>query len=365
VSQVVNMIILFVSPRYHTNQIPFVRFLISQGHEVAFDVIRTGQSEDHSLLTPHLMTVSKRRSRLLPDVAAYQRRLRALKPDVIVIRGLPRHYAVTAATAARLSRIPIVLVTEGPVHAEPALRRDLMRSLVMRTFAAPMYSPVAGDRRHPKTHPTFHYIPFAADLPDRAKASWFEAGSSRVLTIGKFIPRKNHLLLVRAVHALRQRLDVKLTIIGEVSTPSHQRHHAEVEAEIAALGLEADVTVRTNLSHAEVKREFLSHDLFVLPSRSEPASVSILEGMAFGLPVICSSTNGTRWYIEHGRNGFVFRSDDLEDLEAKIDQALVDRDALTRMGAHSRHLAATVHAPESIYHSFVGLVARPHRVGGP
>jgi glycosyltransferase involved in cell wall biosynthesis len=231
----------------------------------------------------------------------------------------------------------------------------------MRAFAAPMYSPVAGDRAHPKTHPTFHYLPFAADLPEAPKASWFEGGSVHILSIGKFIRRKNHLLLVRAVHALRQRFDVKLTIIGEVSTSGHAQHHAEVEAEIAALGLEADVTLRTNLRHAEVKEAFRQHDLFVLPSRSEPASVSILEGMAFGLPVICSSTNGTQWYIERGRNGFVFRSDDVEDLTAKVEEAIADRDELARMGARSRHLAATVHAPESIYHAFMGLVARSTR----
>jgi glycosyltransferase involved in cell wall biosynthesis len=333
--------------------------LVSQGHDVTYDVIQIGQSEDHSVLTPRLMMESQRRSRLLRDVVAYRRRLRTLRPDVIVIRSIPKHFALTAAVAARSAGTPIILVTQGPVHVAPSWRRDLMRSIVMSAFRAPMISPVAGDRKRPKVHPNFHYLPFAADLSNDPKASWSTEGSVHILTIGKFVSRKNHLLLVRAFHSLRQRFDVKLTIIGEVSTASHERHYAEVEAEIKALGLDADVALRTNLSHAEVKAAFPQHDLFVLPSRAEPASVSILEGMSFGLPVICSSTNGTRCYIDEGRNGYVFKSDDVEDLVAKMEDVIRDRTRLAQMGAVSRNLAATVHAPSSIYHAFMGLLAHP------
>ena len=78
--------------------------------------------------------------------------------------------------------------------------------------------------------------------------------------------------------------------------------------------------------------------LFVLASRDEPAAVSPLEAMAHSLPVVCSDSNGTRGYIRHGVNGFVFATDDHDDLVACLDrfdrrQEAADRDGPAQLRA--------------------------------
>jgi glycosyltransferase involved in cell wall biosynthesis len=356
------MRILFVAPRYHTNQLPFVRVLLERGHEVVFDVVRIGASEDHSLVRPNLMQTALGGRFRLGKLLGYRRRLKILEPDVVVVKGLPdplsRPFAATAAISARLAGIPVVFYTQTPVHRPYSTRRDLTQRFLMGAFAATRYSPVEGDPRHRRVHRDYHYLPFAADVPIVDKSTWYRDGFVDILTIGKFVERKNHLLMIRAFSEVRQTLDLRLTIVGEVSSPSHEQHHAEVMEAIRANGIADSVTVMTNLGHGELLRTYAHHDLFVLPSRSEPAAVSILEAMACGLPVICSSTNGTRCYIEPGRNGLIFTSDDQRDLAQNVAAAAGDRNALRRMGEHSRTLATTVHDPERIYQAFMDIVSR-------
>ena len=45
---------VFVAPRFHTNQYEIVKTLQNNGHNVEFNVVEIGHTEDHSLLIPKL-----------------------------------------------------------------------------------------------------------------------------------------------------------------------------------------------------------------------------------------------------------------------------------------------------------------------
>ena len=51
-------VILFVAPRYHTNQVGIVRALMNHGHDVHFHVRTKGFTEDYSLVEPKLFPES-------------------------------------------------------------------------------------------------------------------------------------------------------------------------------------------------------------------------------------------------------------------------------------------------------------------
>lgn len=55
----------------------------------------------------------------------------------------------------------------------------------------------------------------------------------------------------------------------------------------------------------DVIKYYALADVVVLPSRSEAFGMSILEGMACGLPVIVSHNSGVADLIRHGENGFL------------------------------------------------------------
>lgn len=52
------MRIAFIAPRYHTNQISLVKYLIKSKNVVSFYVTRIGKSEDHSSLKPKIIKLS-------------------------------------------------------------------------------------------------------------------------------------------------------------------------------------------------------------------------------------------------------------------------------------------------------------------
>lgn len=368
------MKILFVAPRFHTNQVPFVEGLLEAGHDVAFDVVYHGVSEDHTIVTPTVIEpaqlsawLQRRRAptnlgddhadHTFPSFWAYLQRLRAMEPDVIVIRDPNRPFSTVAAVAARLLGIKIVLYTQGDTHARPDRRKGFLRAVLLHGLNAQWYSSVSGDRKLPKVHERFHYLPLAADVRRTFKTSWFDDDRVHLLSVGKFFPRKNHLLLLSSFKALRDVHPMHLTLVGEVSTPEHAAHYAEVQAFARDHGLERDVTVATNVPFAQMGEVYAKHDVFVMPSRREPVGVSVLEAMAHGLPVVCSTTNGARWYVEPGRSGRIFESDDLEDLTRTLAAIVSDREGMRAMGARGRELVETVHHPQTVARAFEAIVA--------
>ena len=117
-------------------------------------------------------------------------------------------------------------------------------------------------------------------------------------------------------------------------------------------GLQDRISFFTNLNKARVMEEYAKADLYVIPSTGEPASITVIEGMAFSIPVISGSDNGTANYIEEGKTGYVFKDCDQQDLESKIEAVISDRRRLQEMGR-----AAYAHVKENFqFERYYGVV---------
>lgn len=79
------------------------------------------------------------------------------------------------------------------------------------------------------------------------------------------------------------------------------------------------------------------YDLLVQPSRFEGFGLTVIEGMAAGLPVLVSDVEGPLEIIGHGRYGYYFRSEDVSDCVKQI-LAIISR-CTTRDFADERNLA--------------------------
>ena len=94
-----------------------------------------------------------------------------------------------------------------------------------------------------------------------------------------------------------------------------------------------------------------------MPSIEEAASISQIEAMAHGLPVICSDDNGTAHYVKHGVNGFVVKADKESMIQA-LDYFLENPQEIEAFGSRSVELVQTEFNIEEAYCNLLRLLKR-------
>ena len=153
-----------------------------------------------------------------------------------------------------------------------------------------------------------------------------QEGETFAFTVGNVIPRKNQAVLIRAVKELCDP-GFHLFIAGDGPLDEALKDLSRelgVEKQIHLLGFRRDVY---RLSSAA--------DLFLFSSRQEGLSVSVMEAMACGLPIVASSIRGNTDLIDPGLGGFLVEPDDAAGFADGIRRILADPDSRKRMKAHN------------------------------
>jgi len=131
-----------------------------------------------------------------------------------------------------------------------------------------------------------------------------------IVFVGRVAPEKNLDVLVRALALLPSELGATLTIVGDGEMIP------KLTAQAKELGLEDRVRFLGFVSD-EVKQQALTNaTVFAMPSTAELQSISSLEGMASGLPVVAADSMALPHLIDG--NGYLFTPGDEHDLAAKL-----------------------------------------------
>jgi glycosyltransferase involved in cell wall biosynthesis len=145
----------------------------------------------------------------------------------------------------------------------------------------------------------------------------------RILYSGRIVAEKGVTTLVRALAKLRAvpgLAGTRLTLLGPVLG---QQYEAQLEVLIADLGLGGAIEFLPHCPRREVPEVFRKHDVLAFPSEwPEPFSITLLEAMATGLPVVSTVRGGSVEVLRDGENGVVFRAGDALDLAEKLAWAL-------------------------------------------
>jgi len=99
-------------------------------------------------------------------------------------------------------------------------------------------------------------------------------------------------------------------------------------------------------SKDKTAEEMRKADIMVMPSLLEGLSLTILECMASGTPVISSENAGGLDLIEDGKNGFIFPIRNTDKLKEKIEWCYHNRDKLSEMGKICRNIITETYSTD-------------------
>lgn len=91
----------------------------------------------------------------------------------------------------------------------------------------------------------------------------------------------------------------------------------------------------------DLSRWYASADVFIFPSTTETLGNVVLEALASGLPSVVVDRGGPQDLIAHGRNGYVARANDIEDIADAVERLLTDSTLRGRMSEAARESAAS------------------------
>lgn len=260
--------------------------------------------------------------------------------------------APTAALAARLRRLPLVVSLHGSdvFLAErnrafaTAARWSFERAarvtacsddLVQRAIA------LGADERTTEWIPygadakAFHVAPTAAA---RLRAQLgLDADTVMLLAVGRMVYKKGFEFLVRALPVVLERApNLRLVFAG------YGDLRGELEAQAHALGLNGHVTFAGRVPRADIPTYFAASDVVVVPSvRDAAGNVDglpnvLLEGMAAARPIVASNIAGFPDVLGNGAGGLLVPEQDPAALAEAIVRLSTDAGLRAQLGAQGR-----------------------------
>lgn len=147
----------------------------------------------------------------------------------------------------------------------------------------------------------------------------------KVVFSGRFGDRKGVLDLVKAFDEASFSVPVELYLFGD----------GEVErvCNAVAQAKKKDlIKVSSWLQHDEYIKRLPEFDLLVLPSYAERFSMSLVEALGFGIPVISTFVGGTAEVVEDGVCGILCQPGDIQSIARALEKLVNDRDLRIQMG---------------------------------
>lgn len=191
------------------------------------------------------------------------------------------------------------------------------------------------------------------DKVEHLRKKYITPGVFNIGMVGRTDKSKRHEIVFKALSGIKK--DFNLMILGFSEKEKIER--------MKQLALSCGMNER-NLSfcgfHQDIAPFYKVFDLTVLPSPGEGLGLSIIESMAGGAPCIGADGGGLREIITDGKDGFMFKPEDYNDLANKINLLLEHKELRDKFVSNGRKKArekfsieTTVKKTEELFYRLV------------
>ena len=165
------------------------------------------------------------------------------------------------------------------------------------------------------------------DIDSKRKELGIPANSTIIVSVGELNRNKNHEVIIRALAEINNS-NIHYIICGKGPLKDYLMKLSKelhLDQNVHILGYRKDVI--------EILK---SSDIFAFPSIREGLSVSMMEAMAAGLPVVCSEIRGNTDLIKDGEGGIIVKTTDIMAYAISIRKIMGDDQLINYMGEFNR-----------------------------
>jgi glycosyltransferase involved in cell wall biosynthesis len=174
-----------------------------------------------------------------------------------------------------------------------------------------------------------------------------------VIFTGRLVSYKGLFLLVRVWQEIqRNHANVRLLIVGSGGLDIHDCE-ASLKWFVSTNGLHGSVEFTGSVDN--VYDYLRASDIFAFPTQNEAFGISLIEGMACGLPVVSTPVGGVNDILRNEHNGLVVAVDHFQQLYQALDTLLTDHALSSGLGRAARQTVQERYSAKNVTQQYVEL----------
>lgn len=275
------------------------------------------------------------------------------KPDVIFSFCIKANYRATMATVGM--DIPVIIsVRSDPKVDYVGKKNELVNKLFLNKAAGCVFQTEEAQSFFDQVLQEKSTI-ICNPINDKFLKAARQKPEKKIVCIGRLVECKNQMLLIKAFERILKKYpDYKLYFYGDCSEDDCKEklqdyvNQAKVTIsdtndEQVSKVMNLKDTIRFMGVSNTLEKDIADAAMFVLPSDYEGMPNALMESMTLGLP--CISTDcpcgGSRYWIEHMKNGQLFPVRDVDALEQAILYYIENPEKAEEMGQNAREKLKT------------------------
>ena len=299
------------------------------------------------------VTSSSRISEVCNRILALRKKLRGLRPDVVIAFMHPTYIPVGLAMIGSSISVIASEHTASTHYRKRPLQRLLLQLTPLISASITVVSEQVRLSFGRWTRRRMVVVPNPVAISPTSKSKYPTDGAKKtLLAVGRLGPEKQHSILIAAFARIAADFpDWTLRIVGEGEL--RPRLAAQIETE----GLENCVELAG--MKRDVHAEYAAADLFVVPSRYESFGMAVAEALLHGLPAVgFSNCPGTNELIRDGDNGkLVSALDQTHALASELSGLMGNSTERRRLATSSRDWIKNLYGVESVLDQWESVIA--------